>query len=156
MKSKIYSVNAFAKIRPRLKKKKLVFTNGCFDLLHRGHVQYLQKAKNSGDLLIVALNSDASVQTLNKGPNRPIQPLADRLEIMAALECVDYVTWFHDETPLNAILKIKPQLLVKGGDWKASEIVGAKEVLSWGGKVKTLKFLKGRSTTSLIKKSKSR
>lgn len=135
------------------KKKKIVFTNGCFDLLHKGHVQYLQKAKKLGDILIVAVNSDSSVKIL-KGPTRPINPLADRVEVIAALEAVDYVTWFEEETPLKLIQYLKPNILTKGGDWKPEQIVGSTDVLSWGGKVKSLPYIEGRSTTKMIEKAR--
>lgn len=135
--------------KKRRKKIKIVFTNGCFDLLHPGHVVYLEQAKKQGDYLIVALNSDASVKRI-KGPSRPINSLADRLEVIAALESVNYVTWFEEDTPLALILTLKPDVLVKGGDWKPDEIVGGPEVIRWGGKVKSLKFIPGKSTTALI------
>lgn len=132
----------------------MVFTNGCFDLIHKGHVTYLEKAKNLGDVLVVALNSDISVQRL-KGPTRPINPLKDRLEVIAALESVDYVTWFGEDTPLNLIQLLRPKILVKGGDWKLDQVVGAEEVLGWGGKVKLISFVPGRSTTGMIARVKS-
>ncbi len=134
-------------------RKRTVFTNGCFDLLHKGHVTYLEKARAQGDLLIVALNSDDSVRRL-KGSDRPINPLADRLEVIAALESVDFVTWFEEDTPLELIQLLKPKVLVKGGDWKVDQIVGAKEVLAWGGKVRSLTYIKGRSTTDIIAKAR--
>lgn len=134
-------------------KGKVVFTNGCFDLLHKGHVSYLERARGLGDLLVVALNSDASVRKL-KGSSRPINKLADRLEVMAALACVDYVTWFGEDTPLALIQLLKPKVLVKGGDWKPHQIVGSEDVLSWGGKVRSLKFVPGRSTTRMIERAK--
>lgn len=134
-------------------KRKVVFTNGCFDLLHKGHVTYLERARRLGDLLIVALNSDESVKRL-KGPERPINPLADRLEVIAALESVDFVTWFDEDTPLELIDLLRPKVLVKGGDWTVSQIVGGKEVLSWGGKVRSLSYIEGRSTTLMIEKAR--
>ncbi len=130
----------------------LVFTNGCFDILHRGHVTYLAQARALGKKLIVAVNTDASVKRLGKGDERPINNQNDRMAVLAALECVDIVTWFDEDTPLNTILMCKPDILVKGGDWKINEIVGAKEVASWGGKVHTIPFLHERSTTSTISK----
>lgn len=133
-------------------KNRVVFTNGCFDLVHKGHVRYLQKARSLGDILVVALNSDESVRRL-KGPTRPINALPDRMEVLAALECVDYVTWFDEDTPLKLIILLHPAYLVKGGDWKPSEIVGSDEVLAWGGKVRSLPFVDGYSTTRLIEKS---
>lgn len=142
--------------RVLLKQKgKTVFTNGCFDLLHKGHVHYLEQARNRGDLLIVALNDDASVSRL-KGPERPLNSLEDRMEVMAALESVDFVTWFDSDTPLALIQLLKPQVLVKGGDWKISQIVGAKDVLDWGGRVFSLQFIKGRSTTQIIEKARKK
>ncbi len=131
----------------------LVFTNGCFDLLHLGHVRYLERARALGKKLVVALNTDASVKRL-KGPKRPLNPLADRLEVIAALECVDYVTWFGRPTPLELIRLLKPQTLVKGGDWRVEQIVGSADVLGWGGRVKSLPYIEGRSTTRLIQKSR--
>lgn len=132
--------------------KKIVFTNGCFDLLHVGHVRYLKQAKALGDVLVVALNTDASVQKL-KGPTRPVQKEEDRAEILAALGCVDHTFLFSEETPEKVIRKIKPDFLVKGGDWAVSQIVGSEVVLSYGGKVLSLPFVDGKSTTSLIAKA---
>lgn len=137
----------------RKSRKKVVFTNGCFDLIHKGHVTYLERAGKLGSLLVVALNSDASVKRL-KGPSRPINSLPDRLEVLAALESVDYVTWFDEDTPLELIRLLKPHVLVKGGDWKIDQIVGAQDVISWGGKVRSLVFVEGRSTTQIIEKAK--
>lgn len=149
---KILSAPALARLLRRMRgKKKVVFTNGCFDLLHPGHTQYLERARKLGDLLIVALNTDASVNRI-KGPSRPINPLQDRAAVMAALECVDYVTWFDQDTPLEIILQLKPQLITKGGDWKPEQIVGSAEVRAWGGRAKSLPFLVGKSTTSIVKK----
>ncbi len=156
MKSKIKSPSALARTLAQLKKKnrkaKVVFTNGCFDILHAGHVTYLEQAKKQGTHLVVALNDDASVKRL-KGPTRPLNRLADRATVMAALGAVDFVTWFGDDTPLEVILSLRPDCLVKGGDWRPEQIVGSKEVLGWGGKVRSLKFLEGRSTTSIIEKA---
>lgn len=147
----------FSSISSELEKqrqKKVVFTNGCFDLLHVGHVRYLQEAKAQGDLLVVGLNSDSSVKKL-KGPTRPVQIEADRAEILAALSAVDYVVIFDEETPEKLIHAVRPHVLVKGGDWKPETIVGAPFVMSYGGEVKSLQFVQGKSTTSLIAKSKS-
>ncbi len=130
---------------------RVVFTNGCFDLLHAGHVYYLEKARALGDALIVALNSDSSVKRL-KGPKRPLNPLADRASVMAALECVDFVTSFSEATPRTLIEHLSPNVLVKAGDYKISEVEGREHVWSTGGTVKILPFLKGRSTTALIKR----
>jgi D-beta-D-heptose 7-phosphate kinase/D-beta-D-heptose 1-phosphate adenosyltransferase len=147
--SKIKSASALARVLARRGRKKVVFTNGCFDLLHRGHVSYLERARRLGALLVVALNTDPSVKRL-KGRGRPVSPLSDRLEVLASLEAVDFVTWFSEDTPLKVIRKLRPDVLVKGGDYRANSIVGASEVRSWGGRVKTLPFVKGRSTTGLL------
>jgi rfaE bifunctional protein nucleotidyltransferase chain/domain len=140
------------KLVARLKSlaRPLVFTNGVFDLLHRGHVTYLAQARALGASLLVAANSDASARGLGKGAGRPVNALEDRLAVLAALEAVTLVTWFEDETPLGLILAVKPDVLVKGGDWKQQAIVGAKEVKSWGGAVHSIPLLQGWSTTSLI------
>ncbi len=132
-------------------RKKIVFTNGTFDILHRGHVSYLEKARAAGDLLVVGVNSDSSVRSY-KGPGRPVNPEKDRLFVLAALQCVDYVVLFSDPTPLSLIMKVKPDVLAKGADWKLKDIVGAPEVMSWGGKVKRIQFVKGRSSTKVINK----
>jgi rfaE bifunctional protein nucleotidyltransferase chain/domain len=143
-----------AKTKGKAKRSpRVVFTNGCFDILHKGHVTYLQQARSLGDILVVALNSDDSTRRL-KGPERPINTLADRLEVIASLEAVDYVTWFEEDTPLETILKVRPTILVKGGDWNIDKIVGGKEVISWGGAVKSLSFVEGRSTTSIIERAR--
>ncbi|MGH8660742.1 MAG: D-glycero-beta-D-manno-heptose 1-phosphate adenylyltransferase [Burkholderiales bacterium] len=133
-------------------KRPLVFTNGVFDLLHRGHVTYLAQARALGASLLVAVNSDASARKLGKGDGRPVNALADRAAVVAALEAVTLVTWFDQETPLELILAVTPDVLVKGGDWKPEAIVGANEVRSWGGAVHTLPFAHERSTTSLIER----
>jgi D-beta-D-heptose 7-phosphate kinase/D-beta-D-heptose 1-phosphate adenosyltransferase len=129
----------------------IVFTNGIFDLLHRGHVEYLAEAKRRGDILIVGMNTDASTRKL-KGPGRPINPLADRMAVLAGLESVDYVVPFREATPLKLITAIRPDILVKGSEYKKADIVGAAEVESWGGKVVRMKMRRGKSTTALIKK----
>ncbi len=134
--------------------KKIVFTNGCFDLLHVGHIRYLQEAKALGDVLVVGVNSDSSVQHL-KGPSRPIQNENDRAEILAALAAVDFAVIFSQETPEELIHQVIPEILVKGGDWKIDQIIGASFVLGRGGQVKSLQFVEGKSTTKLIEKSKS-
>ena len=134
--------------------KKIVFTNGCFDLLHIGHVTYLEEAKKQGDILIVGINTDESVKKL-KGSTRPIQNENDRAQILAALKSVDHTILFSEETPLNLIKMIKPDVLVKGGDWKIDQIVGSDFVISNGGIVKSLNFVNGKSTTSIIEKSKN-
>lgn len=134
--------------------KKIVFTNGCFDILHRGHVTYLTEARKLGDLLVVGVNSDASVKRL-KGPSRPINSEADRAFVLLGLKSVDAVEVFTEDTPLELIKLIRPQVLVKGGDWKIEQIVGGKEVLSWGGQVLSLNFVNGFSTTSIIERSRA-
>lgn len=133
------------------KGKKIVFTNGCFDILHKGHVTYLAEARKLGDILIVGVNSDASVKRL-KGPERPINNEQDRAFVLSQLKSVDFTEIFTEDTPLNLILKIKPQVLVKGGDWKIDQIVGGKEVIAAGGDVFSLNFVDGYSTTSIINK----
>lgn len=130
---------------------KVAFTNGCFDLVHRGHVTYLQATKQLADKLVVGLNTDASVSRL-KGPNRPVADEAGRLEVMAALGCVDAVTLFDEPTPLELITAIKPDVLTKGNDYSIDTIVGAKEVMSWGGQVLTVPLVEGYSTSALIQK----
>lgn len=132
--------------------KKIVFTNGCFDLLHVGHVRYLQEAKKLGDVLVVGVNSDASVKRL-KGPTRPVQIEADRAEILAALGAVDFTVIFTEDTPAQLIEAVRPDILVKGGDWKVEQIVGSDFVLSHGGKVMSLQFVDGKSTTKLIERA---
>ena len=131
--------------------KKIVFTNGCFDILHKGHVTYLTEARKLGDLLVIGVNSDASVKRL-KGPDRPINNEQDRAYLLSQLKSVDFTEIFTGDTPLNLILKIKPKVLVKGGDWKIDQIVGAKEVIGAGGEVFSLNFVDGYSTTSIINK----
>jgi D-beta-D-heptose 7-phosphate kinase/D-beta-D-heptose 1-phosphate adenosyltransferase len=129
--------------------KRVVFTNGCFDLLHPGHTRYLAEARKLGDALIVAVNSDRSVRVL-KGPGRPIQPQAERAEILAALAAVDYVTIFDDLTPQAIIARLLPHILVKGGDWELNEVVGRAEVEAAGGKVVTIPVAPGYSTSTII------
>lgn len=131
--------------------KRIVFTNGCFDLIHPGHVRYLRAAKRLGDVLVVGLNSDASVRRL-KGPGRPLVPQRDRCEVMAALEMVDYVTVFGEDTPYELIKQVQPDVLVKGGDWRPEDIVGADIVRARGGVVRSLRFTRGYSTTRLVER----
>lgn len=144
----------------RLKNKKVVFTNGCFDLLHLGHITYLAEAASLGDKLFVAVNDDASVRALDKGANRPINPEFARVMVLAALGMVDHIIVFSEDTPLNTILAIKPDLIVKGGDYDADildprdkrYIVGKKEAEAWGGIVQTIPLVEGYSTTGLLAK----
>jgi len=137
--------------KARANKKRTVFTNGVFDLLHLGHVEYLQKAKALGELLIIGLNSDISVRSI-KGPKRPLVNQEDRAAVLAALECVDYVVLFDEDTPAKLIETIMPDILVKGADYKIEQIAGADAVLKNGGKVVTIELTPGRSTSDLIKK----
>lgn len=141
-------VNDLAKSRQG---RKVVFTNGCFDLLHVGHVRYLQEAKEQGDILVVGLNSDSSVAAL-KGSDRPVQCEEDRAEILLSLSAVDYVVLFSQPTPIDLIKAIQPDVLVKGGDWKIEQIVGSEFVIGRGGEVKSLSFVQGRSSSSIIGK----
>ncbi len=131
--------------------KKIVFTNGCFDIIHHGHTQYLFDAKSLGDILIVATNSDSSVRRL-KGKEHPIITLYQRQKVLDALKPVDFVTFFDEDTPYNLIKTLLPDILVKGGDWKPEEIVGSDIVLKNGGKVKSLTFVEGISTTKIVQK----
>jgi len=130
----------------------LVFTNGCFDVLHRGHVTYLAQARALGASMVLGVNSDASVKRLGKGDDRPINHQEDRIAVLAALAAIDLVVLFEEDTPLDLILACKPDILVKGGDWKPASIVGSKEVLGWGGTVHSIPFLHARSTTALLNK----
>ena len=130
----------------------LVFTNGCFDVLHRGHVTYLAQAKALGASMVLGVNSDASVKRQGKGDDRPINVQEDRLAVLAALGAIDLVVLFDEDTPLDLIMACHPDILVKGGDWTPDKIVGSKEVLSWGGSVHSIPFLHERSTTALLKK----
>lgn len=141
------------KIRERLKRegKKVVFTNGCFDIVHRGHVEYLTKAKALGDVLLVGMNTDASVQRL-KGPQRPVVSQDDRAFVLAALRVVDYVCLFDEDTPYNLIKAVVPDVLVKGSDWAIDSIVGKDIVEAAGGKVQTIDYVPNRSTTNIIQK----
>lgn len=147
--SKVVSQDFFVQNEEMLHKRKIVFTNGCFDILHRGHITYLAKARQLGDLLVVGLNSDASVRRL-KGPQRPVNDEMARAQVLAALEVVDYVVLFEEDTPYNVIAKVKPDMLVKGGDYKIENIVGADFVQQRGGQVLTIPFVDGFSTTSII------
>ncbi|MFA5145825.1 MAG: D-glycero-beta-D-manno-heptose 1-phosphate adenylyltransferase [Candidatus Omnitrophota bacterium] len=151
MKTKILSRARLAKIisRSRSGGKKVVFTNGCFDILHIGHVTLLQKARSLGDILVVGLNSDLSVKAL-KGDSRPVNKVRERAAVLAALGCVDYVTVFGERTPYGLIKLLRPDVLVKGGDWRIKDIVGGDIVKASGGRVIAIPFVKGYSTSSLI------
>lgn len=144
-----FSRRAAALARP------LVFTNGVFDIVHRGHVTYLAEARALGASLVVALNSDASVRRLGKGDDRPVNTLADRMAVIAALESVSLVTWFDEDTPIARIRECRPERLVKGGDWAPERIVGADEVRGWGGTVHAIAFQHQRSTTALLARIRS-
>jgi rfaE bifunctional protein nucleotidyltransferase chain/domain len=130
----------------------VVFTNGCFDLLHPGHVSYLEEARSLGDALIVAVNTDASVRRLGKGPGRPVNPEHDRARVLAALAAVDRVVLFDEDTPLEILTEMQPDILVKGGDYRLEEVVGREVVLARGGRVHILPWRKGYSTTQLMKR----
>jgi len=151
--SKITPRNELKATVDRLKRegKKVVFTNGCFDILHAGHTRYLREARKLGDALILALNSDSSVRSI-KGPMRPIVPEAERAEVVAALDSVDYVTVFDELTPLELIEFLRPDVIVKGGDWAEKDIVGAETVRKWGGRVAIMPEIEGASTTNIIDK----
>ena len=139
----------------RAKGKRVVFTNGCFDLMHIGHTRYLQAAKALGDVLVVGVNSDASVRTLNKAPDRPVVPEAQRAEVLAALSCVDFVVIFDESDPLQLITAVQPDVLVKGGDWIINRIIGREIVEARGGAVKTIPLVPGLSTTALLQRIRS-
>jgi D-beta-D-heptose 7-phosphate kinase/D-beta-D-heptose 1-phosphate adenosyltransferase len=133
----------------KTKGKRVVFTNGCFDLLHVGHIRYLEKARSLGDILIVGLNTDRSVQTI-KGPHRPILPEGERAEVLSGLWCVDYITLFDEPTPLELIVSLRPDVLVKGGDWAKETTVGREAVEGSGGEVVILPFVQGASSSNII------
>ncbi len=135
--------------------RRVVFTNGCFDLLHSGHVTYLEQARKLGDALIVALNSDASTRAL-KGKDRPLVTIKDRARVIAALECVDAVTWFGETTPVKLVARLRPKIYVKGGDWDIRKIPEYAVVTAYGGKAFALNFVRGRSTTRLIEKARGK
>ena len=153
LREKIKSLPVLKNILLKLRKKgrKVIFTNGCFDILHYGHAKYLQDAKSKGDILVVGVNSDVSIKKI-KGKNRPIIGENNRLSLIAALESVDFVVLFKEETPLMLIRELSPDILVKGADWNKANIVGAATVRKQGGKVLTVKLIKGLSTTNLIKR----
>ncbi|HON58289.1 MAG TPA: D-glycero-beta-D-manno-heptose 1-phosphate adenylyltransferase [Smithella sp.] len=131
--------------------KKIAFTNGCFDILHVGHVRYLREAKKTADVLVLALNSDSSVRAI-KGEKRPVVGQQERAEIMAALECVDFVTIFSELTPLELIKFLQPDVLIKGGDWPEEKVVGRDEVKKWGGRVAIIPEVEGKSTTNIVER----
>ena len=151
--TKITSTTSLKRKIKRLKQdgKRIVFTNGCFDILHYGHIKYLQDAKAKGDYLVVAVNSDSSIKKI-KAKNRPVVGQADRLKVVAALGCVDFVVLFNEDNPLKIIKELKPDILIKGSDWSKERIVGADFVKSYGGKVETINLVKGRSTSAIIEK----
>jgi len=150
---KVCGLEELVRIRRRLRRKgkKVVFTNGCFDLLHAGHVRLFREAAKMGDVLIVALNSDASVRRL-KGPARPIFPLRERFEILSAVEDIDYLVSFPEATPRRIVAALLPDVLVKGGDWGPDEIVGRAEVEGSGGRVARVRFVEGHSSSSIIRR----
>jgi D-beta-D-heptose 7-phosphate kinase/D-beta-D-heptose 1-phosphate adenosyltransferase len=151
--NKIFPREELKKELERIRKegKKIAFTNGCFDILHVGHVRYLRDAKKTADILILALNSDSSVRTI-KGEKRPLIPQEERADVLAGLESVDYVTIFDEPTPLELIEYLKPDVLIKGGDWAEESIVGRDAVRSWGGRVIVIPEIEGASTTNIVDK----
>ncbi len=150
---KVVTLPALARIRTRLRRagKRVVFTNGTFDIIHRGHVEYLAAARKMGDVLIVGLNSDASIRRI-KGPKRPVNPQPDRAAVLAALASVDYICSFGEDTPYRMIRRLVPDVLVKGADWKKAQIVGSDVVTGHGGAVRTVRLTPGRSTTNVIQR----
>lgn len=142
--------------RAKARHQRVVFTNGCFDLLHPGHVALLEQAKRAGDVLVLAINSDRSVRALKKGPGRPIVNQRDRATVLAGLDSVDYITIFHEPTPARIIAALRPNVLVKGADWKASDIVGRDVVERFGGRVLRIPLQKGYSTSQLVQRIKQR
>ncbi len=151
--TKIYSRQEFRPVRQRLREegRRLVFTNGCFDLLHAGHIRLFREARKLGDALLVALNDDESVRRL-KGPGRPITPLTERLEILEAVGEITYLTWFSEDTPREIIADLLPDVLVKGGDWTPETVVGREEVEAAGGKVVLVPYLAGHSTSLILER----
>jgi D-beta-D-heptose 7-phosphate kinase/D-beta-D-heptose 1-phosphate adenosyltransferase len=154
--NKILSRDILQKKLEELRKKgnKIAFTNGCFDILHVGHIRYLREAKKTADVLVLALNSDSSVRSI-KGEKRPLVTENERAEILAALEFIDFVTIFEESTPLELINYLKPDILIKGGDWLEENVVGRKEVMKWGGRVAIIPEVEGKSTTNVVEKIKN-
>lgn len=150
---KLITLEGFLENFPKDKRsgKTIAFTNGCFDVLHFGHVEYLERSKKMADLLVVGLNSDRSVRAI-KGPKRPLNSERARAAVLSGLESVDYVIFFDEDNPLRLIEAIEPDILIKGGDWPVDEIIGSNIVRSYGGDVKTLDFAEGYSTTGLVEK----
>ena len=150
---RVVGLRELSKLRPglRRRRKKVVFTNGTFDILHRGHVEYLQAARKLGDVLVVGLNTDASIRRI-KGKGRPVNKNADRAIVLSALGCVDYICFFGEDTPFNLIKTVVPDVLVKGADWNIHDIVGKDIVEKHGGTVRTIRLTKGRSTTNTIER----
>ena len=150
-----HSLSSLLQDRQR-KGERVVFTNGCFDLLHIGHIRYLQSARDLGDVLVVAVNSDQSVRALDKGPGRPLTPVDQRMEVLAALACVDYVARFDESTPLKIIETLQPDVLVKGGDWPIAQIIGREIVEKRGGTVKSIALTPDISTSLIIERIQNR
>jgi rfaE bifunctional protein nucleotidyltransferase chain/domain len=152
---KIIEKNALKKKLEKLRRegKKIAFTNGCFDILHVGHIRYLREAKKTADILVLALNSDSSVRAI-KGNKRPLTCEGERAEILAALEFIDFVTIFEETTPLELIIDLKPDVLIKGGDWPEEKVVGREEIKKWGGRVAIIPEISGKSTTNIVEKIK--
>ena len=148
--NKLISIEDFESIRDGLKHKKIVFTNGCFDILHPGHVDYLEKARSLGDILVVGLNSDTSVRRIKPGKYRPVNPQKDRARVLSGLGCVDLVIIFDQDTPYQLIQRVLPKVLVKGGDWPVEDIVGRDIVMDLGGEVLSIPLTPGYSTTGII------
>jgi D-beta-D-heptose 7-phosphate kinase/D-beta-D-heptose 1-phosphate adenosyltransferase len=153
MDKKFKNLDDLVKIRNQLKHqgKKVVFTNGCFDLLHSGHIHLFREARKKGDVFIVAVNDDSSTRKI-KGASRPIFPLKERIEILGAIEDIDYLASFSEETPQKIIARLLPDVLVKGGDWKPEEVVGKREVEDTGGEVEIIPYLEGRSSSDIVKR----
>jgi D-beta-D-heptose 7-phosphate kinase/D-beta-D-heptose 1-phosphate adenosyltransferase len=150
---KIVTPNGLNKIRQAITRTTFIFTNGCYDILHVGHIRFLQKAKSLGDMLVVGLNSDRSVRMI-KGPKRPIIPQDQRAEVLSAIESVDYIIMYDKPTPLELIVRVRPDILVKGEDWEEDKIIGGKEVKEYGGRIERIKFTAKTSTSEIIERIK--